>query len=160
MSNEIKSSEVEGAATRTEPPCKCTGGPCYWKPDIVAVPGFVGAELYHSHKGPRLRWPGHDDYASRTEVSLINALVAREAAVKGLYDALKRIDVQGCRVIHGSYPSKTTCLDVQDFARTNKRPHRFAPEYRGKVIAGERLCDGCVARAAIASYEATLTKGE
>jgi hypothetical protein len=56
------------------PPCGCKGGPCYWKPEIIKVPGFVGMELYHSHKGPRLRFEGYDDYASSIEVALIKAL--------------------------------------------------------------------------------------
>ena len=81
----------------TTPPCGCTGGPCCWKPDIIKVPGFNNMELYYSHKGRRIRFPGYDDYASSLDIALISALIRQsrpenhDAAFDVLVDAATKV---------------------------------------------------------------------
>lgn len=55
-------------------------------------------ELYHSHKGKRIRFPGHDDYASRLDVALIGALIhqteianSNKAKIDALVAALQAV---------------------------------------------------------------------
>lgn len=71
------------------------------------------------------------------------------ASAPALYSALETIAKKGCRVVHGSYPKGTTCLDMQEIARVNQTPYKFAATYRAQVLNGEHHCDGCIARAAI-----------
>jgi hypothetical protein len=60
-----------------------------------------------------------------------------------------------CRVIHGSYPEGTTCLDVVSIAADLKRG-RFADEFRSEILAGLNLCEGCRLAAAFGTREPKL----
>lgn len=76
------------AAEKTMPPCGCKGGPCYWKPEVIKVPGFVDMELYYSHKGPRIRFKDYDDYAHGLDRSFVAAIIAQSAAFAAVVEAL------------------------------------------------------------------------
>lgn len=77
----------------------------------------------------------------------------RDEAYTAMYATLKALADKGCRIIHGNYPEGTTCLDMQEFARVNQTPHKFADKYRAEILNGDHRCDRCAARAAIAKAD-------
>lgn len=77
-------------------------------------------------------------------------VIADRDALKAVLESLAN---KGCQIIHSSYPKGTTCLNIQEFARVNRTPHRFAATYRTQILSGERRCDGCIARAVLESQD-------
>lgn len=81
----------------------------------------------------------------------VDSTVEVDALVAAL--KLKQMADKGCRITHANYPRGTTCRTVQDFARINKSPYRYETKFRAEILAGEHLCDRCIAQAAIALVE-------
>lgn len=79
----------------------------------------------------------------------LDAYTASQKRIEVLKAALTEISTKGCRIIHGSYPKGTTCIDTQEYARKNKAPHKFEAKFRAEILAGKHLCDRCVAAAAL-----------